>query len=101
MHIQTFSLATPTTIGCLSSRDYSRRLSQCLSNTLFLLLPQEAHHTDKLNGRTSVQTAPSSAQDLQRAVQFDTILLAWLEPAFLVQEGSQRHQGSSLDTNIW
>lgn len=37
---------------------------------------------DKLSDRTDAQTSPSSAQDLQRAVQFDAILPVWIEPVW-------------------
>lgn len=43
--IQTFSWATLTTSVCSSSKNYSVRQSQCLSNTLFLLPSQEAYHS--------------------------------------------------------
>lgn len=49
---QTFSLATLTTSACLSSRNYPVSQSQCLSN-IFLLLPQEAYHS-----QTSLETRP-------------------------------------------
>lgn len=46
IHTQTFSLATLTTSACFSSRNWNPvRQSQYLSNTFFLLLPQEAYHS--------------------------------------------------------
>lgn len=91
MHIWTASLATLTTRVCSGSRNYSVRQSQCLSSTIFLLLPGEASHshTSSMTGLmlrmqppTLSRPAASSAPDLQRAVQFDAILPAQREPVW-------------------
>lgn len=63
------------------------RQIQCLGSTFLLLLAQEAYRSDKLSDRTDAQTSPSSAQDLQKAVQSDAILPGQIEPGFPAAAG--------------
>lgn len=84
-HHQTFSLAILPVLAWVP--ETTVRQIQCLGSTFFLLLAHDAYCSDKLSDRTDAQTFPSSAQDLQKAIQSDAILPGRIELGFLAAAG--------------
>lgn len=107
MHIRTSSLATLTTRACSGSRNYSVRQSQCLSSTIFLLLPGKASHshTSSMTGlmlRMQPPTHPAlPPAQLQISREQFSLMQFYLprENLYGQQQGFQQHQGSNLNAN--
>lgn len=84
-HHQTFSLTILPVLAWVP--EITVRQIQCLGSTFFLLLAQDTYRSDKLSDRTDAQTSPSSAQELQKAIQSDAILPGRIELGFLAAAG--------------